>query len=75
MHAVYEVMIKEKQNGFNNARDSYYALLETYEDDWTILMETANRLAFNGEYQDAIAAYEKAHEKAPKPRCTGMEYH
>ena len=72
LHPVYEVMIEEKKNGFAAAKDAYYALLEKYEDDWTILMETANRLAFNGEYQDAIAAYEKAHEKAPKPRYTDM---
>ena len=31
-----------------------------------------NRLAFNGEYQDAIATYEKAHVCAPKPRYTDM---
>lgn len=69
---IYEVMIKEKKEGFVAAKASYYQLVETYADDWTILMEAANRLAFNGEYQDAITAYEKAHECAPKPRYTDM---
>lgn len=72
LYVIYEVMIDEKRMGFAGARDSYYKLTEKYSNEWTILMEVANRLAFNGEYQDAIATYEKAHACAPKPRYTDM---
>ena len=72
LHEIYEVMVEEKRNGFVSAKNAYYQLIETRSNDWTILMEAANRLAFNGEYLDAIATYEKAHVCAPKPRYTDM---
>ena len=72
LHAVYENMIEEKQHGFASAKMSYFKLIEENADNWEILMEAANRLAFNGEYQDAIEVYENAFEVAPKPRYTDM---
>ncbi|MBQ8279301.1 MAG: helix-turn-helix domain-containing protein [Roseburia sp.] len=72
LHDIYKVMMEEKQHGFQTAKTSYYELIEKNPDKWEILMEAANRLAFNGEYQDAINAYEKAFEVAPKPRYTDM---
>lgn len=72
LHEIYLAMIEEKQHGFVAAKASYYELIEQNSDKWEILMEAANRLAFNGEYQDAIDAYEKAFEAAPKPRYTDM---
>lgn len=72
LREVYEIMIEEKIKGFAVAKNSYYQLIEKHANEWTILMEVANRLAFNGEYQDAITTYEKAHSCAPKPRYTDM---
>ena len=72
LHAVYKNMIEEKQHGFASAKMSYFKLIEENADNWEILMEVANRLAFNGEYQDAIEVYENAFEVAPKPRYTDM---
>lgn len=72
LREVYETMIEERQHGYVRAKASYYKLIEENTDKWEVLMEVANRLAFNGEYQDAIDAYEKAFEAAPKPRYTDM---
>lgn len=72
LNPVYKVMIVEKKDGFLTARADYYKLIEEYQDSWEILMEVANRLAFNSEYQEAINTYEKAYEVAPKPRYTDM---
>lgn len=72
LHEIYLAMIEEKQHGFVAAKEQYDKLIAQNSDKWEILMEAANRLAFNGEYQAAIDAYEKAFEVAPKPRYTDM---
>lgn len=65
-------MDKEKQEGFNCVKDEYEELIKMYSNDWRILMEVANRYAYNHKYEDAILVYEKAFEVAPKPRYTDM---
>lgn len=68
----YRVWIKETQVGFMNVKNEYEILLNEYSNNWKILMEIANRYAFNKNYEDAIQIYERTFEVAPKPRYTDM---
>lgn len=69
---IYHLWIKERVNGFGAVESEYVNLLQNDAVTWEILMEAANRLAFNQKYDGAIGAYEKAFEKCPKPRFTDM---
>ena len=68
----YREWIKETQVGFMSVRNEYDRLLNEYKDNWKILMEVANRYAFNKKYEEAIQIYERAFVVAPKPRYTDM---
>lgn len=72
LNLFYRVMIEEKQKGFDTVKDLYKKLAEQYRNNWKILMEVANRFAFNWEYEEAIRIYERCFEIAPKPRYTDM---
>lgn len=71
MECIYRLWIEEKAFGFVQVKSKYEALI-TPETEWEILMEVANRLAFNHDYDLAISAYEMAHSNAPKPRYSDM---
>ena len=68
----YRVWIQEVQVGFMNVRNEYETLIKEHNDNWKILMEVANRYAFNRYYEEAIQIYERTFEVAPKPRYTDM---
>lgn len=68
----YLVWIKEKQLGFDVVQSEYEKLVQNHKDDWRIVMETANRYAYNRQAEKAILTYELAFEAAPKPRVTDM---
>lgn len=68
----YEVWIYECKNGFMNTQEKYQDLLDRHHDNWKMLMSVADRYAYNQEYEEAIAIYEKTFEIAPKPRYTDM---
>ena len=68
----YRVYILEVQKGFMSVKKNYEDLLNEYHDNWKILMEIANRYAFNRSYEEAIQIYERTFEVAPKPRYTDM---
>ena len=68
----YRVWIKEVQTGFIQVKKEYETLLNEYNNNWEILMEVANRYAFNRYYEEAIQIYERVFEVAPKPRYTDM---
>ena len=72
LDGIYRLWIKEKQEGFNCVKDEYEKLIKMYGNDWRILIEVANRYAYNHKYEDAILIYKKAFEVAPKPRYTDM---
>ena len=72
LDAFYRMWIKEKQEGFDNVVNDYQKLIQEYCNDWRMLMETANRYAYNRRYEEAIDIYEKTFEAAPKPRVTDM---
>lgn len=72
LEAFYHIWIKESQNGFMTVKKDYEELINEYNDNWKILMEVANRYAFNRYYEKAIEIYEKAFVAAPKPRYTDM---
>lgn len=72
LREIYEAMIVEREKGFDTAKQIYEQLIEKYSENWEILIEVANRMAFHGEFDKAIAVYEQAYEKAPKPRYTDM---
>lgn len=71
MSSVYRLWIKEKATGFASVKNEYEQMI-TEDAEWQILMEVANRLAFNHEYEPALKAYELAFNSAPKPRYTDM---
>ena len=66
----YRLWIMEKQVGFDITKSQYQKLADEYCDNWKILMEVANRYAFNCFYEDAIVFYEQAFQVSPKPRFT-----
>lgn len=68
----YRVWIEEVKYGFGVVEKNYEQLMNDYADDWKILMEVANRYAFNRKYDEAIDIYERTFEKAQKPRYTDM---
>ena len=69
---IYKVLILEKKEGFVAAKAKYLKLIEDNPNDFDVLMEVANRFAFNCEDEIAIRIYEMAHEKSQKPRYTDM---
>lgn len=68
----YRIWVQEVQNGFMSVKDKYEILSNEYNDNWRILMEIANRYAFNKYEQEAIQIYERTFEVSPKPRYTDM---
>ena len=68
----YRVWIKEVQVGFIGVKADYEVLLNEFSNNWKILMEVANRFAFNRYYEEAIQIYERTFEISPKPRYTDM---
>ena len=51
----YQLWIKEKQVGFRCMKSEYENLVDENKDNWKILMEVANRYAYNCSYEDAIS--------------------
>ncbi len=72
LNPFYLVMIEEREYGFLNAKASYAKLLVDYQDHWKLLMEVADRYAYNSAYEEAIEIYETCFKIAPKPRYTDM---
>jgi len=68
----YRLWMKEKQVGFDSVRNEYEMLIQKHSNNWRILMEVANRYAYNQKYEDAIVVYEQTFAVAQKPRYTDM---
>ena len=51
-------------------KSEYENLVDENKDNWKILMEVANRYAYNCSYEDAISLYEQTFAASPKPRFT-----
>lgn len=72
LDSFYRVWINEKKVGFDKVKTQYQRLIQDCCDDWRVLMETANRYAYNRNYEEAVEIYEQAFATAPKPRVTDM---
>ena len=64
----YQILIDEKRKGFENTREEYNNYLKQYESDWKAYFSVANRYASYGEYEEAIALFEKSFAVQPVPR-------
>ena len=70
--AFYRTWINEIKYGFDQTKQAYQHLVESDFTHWELIMEVANRYAFNNDYPQAINLYELAYQNAPKPRYTDM---
>lgn len=66
----YAVLIKEKQQGFENVKADYEKLIKQYESDWWMLSMIANSYCYNEKYDEAIKIWQAAFEHMDKPRYT-----
>lgn len=67
----YRTLINEIKYGFDQTKKDYQQLLESDSTNWQLIMEVANRYAFNHDYPQAINLYELAYQNAPKPALYG----
>ena len=67
----YRTWINEIKYGFDQTKKDYQQLLESDSTNWQLIMEVANRYAFNHDYPQAINLYELAYQNAPKPALYG----
>ncbi|MBE6108055.1 MAG: helix-turn-helix domain-containing protein [Erysipelotrichaceae bacterium] len=68
IHDFYELLIEEKQNGFNSVQMKYQQLGVRYNNEWRILISLGDVFASNEQYLDAIGYYKRAFDRMPKPR-------
>ncbi len=73
IHAYYELVIREKEQGFTAVKDDYLAFADQHADDWRLLFSVANSLSAHGCYEEVIPIWERAYEAQEKPRFT--DYH
>ena len=63
----YRILIHESSHGFQSTRKEYDIYLEKNQ-EWQAYFLVAGRYASRGEYEKAIALFEKSFDLQPKPR-------
>ncbi len=63
----YRLLIYESSHGFQSTRKEYDIYLEKHQ-EWQAYFLVAGRYASRGEYEKAIALFEKSFDLQPKPR-------
>lgn len=58
IHAYYELVIREKEEGFAAVKAGYLAFAEKHASDWRLLFSVANSLSAHGCYEEVIPIWE-----------------
>lgn len=73
IHAYYELVIREKEEGFSAVKADYLSFATQHSNDWRLLFSVDNSLSAHGCYEEVIPIWEAAYEAQEKPRFT--DYH